>query len=378
MSKRPCSTATTSHAQLNRRRATFPQRRVLKTGSQRTGFTLVELVTNIAVVSVLMAGMASTIKIARLAIPTSTSITATTINASDALEIVANDLRYATSIPSQSATSITLTVPDRDGQAPSIETIGYSWSGTAGAPLVRTFNGVASNLLINVNQFSLVGLTRSVAMPATYTESALVPLASYSATTGLTDWGVATKAWIGEYVQPAPPAALSYKIKQVKFNAKQNTSATGTTFVQIRSASGGLPTTTVLDTQTMNESALPTAYAQQTFNFTNCPATPIGTGLCIVLKFGTNSPSCFVQHQSTGASPGTNRLVSTINSDAGWTSSATKSMLFEVWGTYMTQDAQAYQYFLKNMKISLQAGSDTRGRLETSVRVLNEPQVLIP
>ena len=147
MSQRPCSAATTSHAQLHWRRATFPQRRVLKTGSQRTGFTLVELVTNIAVVSVLMAGMASTIKIARLAIPTSTSITATTINASDALEIVANDLRYATSIPSQSATSITLTVPDRDGQAPSIETIGYSWSGTAGAPLVRTFNGVASNLL---------------------------------------------------------------------------------------------------------------------------------------------------------------------------------------------------------------------------------------
>lgn len=361
-----------------RRQAINRHCRDFQIANRRCGFTLVELVTNIAVITVLMAGMASTIKIARLAIPDSTSITATTINASDALEIIANDLRYATSVPTQSATSITLTVPDRDGLSPPIETIGYSWSGNVGDPLVRTFNGTATNLLKNVNQFSLVGLTRSVAMPATYTESALVPLASYSASTGLTDWGVATKAWIGEYVQPAPPAALSYKIKQVKFNAKQNTAATGTTFVQIRSASGGLPTTTVLDTQTMNESALPTAYAQQTFNFTNCPSTPIGTGLCIVLKFGTNSPSCFIQHQSTGASPGTNRLVSTTNSDAGWISTATQSMLFEVWGTYLTQDAQAYQYFLKNMKISLQAGSDTRGRLETTVRVLNEPQVLIP
>jgi Tfp pilus assembly protein FimT len=342
------------------------------------GFTLVELVTNMTVMTLLMAGMASTITIARLAIPSSRSITATTIDASDALEVIANDLRYATTIPFQTATSVTLTVPDRDGQSPAFETISYSWSGVSGDPLIRTFNGNSSNLLSNVNQFSLVGFTRPVPLPVTYSESALVPLASYTSNTSLADWTLATKTWIGEYIQPSPPSAVSYKIKQVKFNAKQTSPATGTTLVQIRSATGFLPTTTVLDTQTLNESALPEAYGQQTINFANCPSTPIGTGLCVVLKFGTNSSSCLVEHQNAGASTGTNRMISTTNSESGWVSSAVKSMLFEVWGTYMTQDAQAYQYFLKNMKISLQSGTDSRSRLETSVRVFNEPQVPIP
>ena len=185
-------------------------------------------------------------------------------------------------------------------------------------------------------------------------------------------------------VEPAPvvfslPSAISWKITKVKFNAKQNGTNSGTTLVEIRSASGGLPTTTVLDSQSMLENTLTTpGYSQKTFSFANVPATAVGTGLCIVLKFSVSSPSCFVQYLATGASSGSNTLVSTTNSDPGWTAGAGKSMLFEAWGTYRTQDAQAYQYFLQDMRCALRTGTSDLGRVEKRVRILNEPQVVGP
>ena len=344
----------------------------------RKGYTLIELVSSLVTASVLIGGLGSAIKLATLAAPQSQNATSCALSAADAMEMLANDLRYATTVTNQSATQITITVPDRDGLSPLTETITYSWSGIAGAPLVRTFNATSSNVATDVREFSLIGHNRVVTMPTSYSDSAEVLLTSFSnpenATT--TDWSVASKAWIGEYVLPILPSALSWKITKVKFNAKQNGTNSGTTLVEIRSASGGLPTTTVLDSQSMLENTLTTpGYSQKTFSFANVPDTAVGTGLCIVLKFSVSSPSCFVQYLATGASSGSNTLVSTTNSDPGWTAGAGKSMLFEAWGTYRTQNAQAYQYFLQDMRCALRTGASSVGRVEKSVRVLNEPQV---
>lgn len=347
----------------------------------RQGYTLIELVCSLVTTSVLIAGLGSAIKLATLAAPQPQSATSSALSAADVMEMLANDLRYATSVTNQTEKQITITVPDRDGQSPLTETITYSWSGVVGSPLVRTFNASTTNVATNVHEFSLIGHNRAVSMPTTYTDSPEILLASFNnpANATTTDWGVATKNWIGEYILPSLPSATSWKITKVKFNVKQNGTNNGTTLVQIRSASGGKPTTTVLDSQSMLENTLTTpGYSQKTFSFTNVPATEPGTGLCIVLRFSVNSPSCLVQYLASGASSGSNTLVSTTNSDAGWTVGAGKSMLFEAWGTYRTQDPQAYQYFLQDIRCSLRSGTNSLGRVEKSVRVLNEPQVVGP
>jgi hypothetical protein len=275
--------------------------------------------------------------------------------------------------------SITLTVADRDGQGAATETISYSWSGVDGAPFVRDYNGSTSTILPSIKSFSLSRQTEAVSSGTSYSEGALVQLASYTASTNLTpDFGVTTTAWVGQYFLPASATASSYKVRQIRFNARQNGTANGTTLVELRSASGGLPTSTVYAVQTMNESTLPTSFAQQTFNFTNCPSLPIGTGMCFVLRFGTNSPTCLVQRQGSGASPGTSRLLTTSNSGTSWTSSATSSLLFEVWGNYETANPVTTSYLLKNVRIALQTTEDPASRVETSVRILNEPQVAGP
>ncbi len=340
---------------------------------------MVELACNMVVMTLLIVGMASSIKLASLSAPHIQNPNSAALSATDAMEMLTNDLRYAQSVVSQTATQITITIPDRDGQSPSTETITYSWSGTAGAPLVRTFNGTSANIATDVHEFLLVGHTRSLALPVTYSDSPEVQLTSFTTGATTTDWGVATKNWIGEYVQPNLPSAVSWKITQVKFNAKQNGTTTGTALVQVRTATGsGLPTTTVLASQTLLESSLATGYTQRSFTMTGVPDTAVGTGLCLVVRFSANSPSCFVQYLNSGASTGNNKFLSTTNSDAGWAVGAGKAMLFEVWGTYKTQNAQAYQYFLQDIRCALKTGTSALGKVEKVVRVLNEPQVAGP
>lgn len=341
-------------------------------GSRR-GLALMELTINLAITAILMLGMASAVKISLLAVPTAAGRVTTTLDTSEALELVVAELRYATAVTSIGATQVTFTVPDRDGLAPATETITYSWSGTPGAPLLRSFNGTAATVLPNVYDFALTPTTRVVQLPLTYSESTESLLVSYSSNSSLAGFDETSLSWAGQYVIPSLPLADSWKITQIKFNAKSNGTKDGTTLVQIRSASGGLPDDDLLDQAVLSESTLSENYEQQTFIFDSVPYAPISTGLCLVLQFDSNSPACSVQYRSSGANPGNCRFLSTTNSGWSWSSSSSRSLLFEVWGKYKTQDAQQSQTFLADVRCALRSGTNVSSRLERTVKFLNEP-----
>jgi len=119
-----------------------------------SGLTLVEVVVAIAITSILLAGMASALLIASRAAdpvgPTNT-VLATSMAAHDIL----GELRFAIAFTERTATAVEFTVADRNGdEAP--ETIRYAWSGTAGDPLTRQYNGgTAVNVVENVQEFQL-------------------------------------------------------------------------------------------------------------------------------------------------------------------------------------------------------------------------------
>jgi hypothetical protein len=69
-------------------------------------------------------------------------------------EQLASELECASSIVSRSGTQITVLIPDRTGDG-AADTVTYGWSGTAGAPLTRTFNGTVETLLETVYAFNL-------------------------------------------------------------------------------------------------------------------------------------------------------------------------------------------------------------------------------
>lgn len=104
------------------------------------GHTLVELVAAMASVTLLLAGLASTLFMASRALDSEGSAAAQSTRAHGVLGDVMSDLHHALSFSKRTATAVTFQVPDRDGdELP--ETLRYSWSGEAGSPLRVSING---------------------------------------------------------------------------------------------------------------------------------------------------------------------------------------------------------------------------------------------
>ena len=123
--------------------------------SYQKGATLVELLVSIAITTVLMLAIGSAMLIATQAMPNANGPANQIIVASEVAEQLATELQHAISVNSRSATMIEFTVADRDAdQVP--ETIHYEWSGTAGGPLTRQYNGGSIiEVLDSVRQFNL-------------------------------------------------------------------------------------------------------------------------------------------------------------------------------------------------------------------------------
>ncbi len=130
------------------------------------GYSLVELVVAMASSTVLMGGLASTLYISSQALDVDDSATADTSRAAEVLADLTADLRHARRFSERTATAVTFTVPDRDGDLRS-ETIRYAWSGTPGDPLTyQTNGGSVVTLADNVQSFNLTGRTRQMSADA--------------------------------------------------------------------------------------------------------------------------------------------------------------------------------------------------------------------
>lgn len=264
-------------------------------------------------------------------------------------------------------------VADRDGQTPPNESIRYSWSGTRGDPLMREFNGTQSVVADNVESFSLSYDKRAEALPVTSQES-LETLLVYSDGTNSTigvDLGSTT--WVAQSFLPVlDDEAIGWRLTRVRFLARQNGTANGTTRVQIQRANQGIPNQQILSEVTMSESALGSSYSWQSFSFSNLPACGPSESLCLVLAHGTNSPPATVQ--VWGATTGNMKLASSSNSGQRWNSANALLRLY-VYGTVLTPAATTYQYRLTNIRCSLSLRGKTVLRRDPNFRVLNEPVV---
>jgi len=104
------------------------------------GFTLVELIAAVAIMSLLLGAMTSAVLLTRQAVPERGTGLVALVDASDVMQQLTADLSQAVYILEHESKSVTLVVPDRDGDGLP-ETIRYAWSGTTGDPLTRQLNG---------------------------------------------------------------------------------------------------------------------------------------------------------------------------------------------------------------------------------------------
>ncbi len=122
----------------------------------RRAFTLVELVTSMAAASALLAGIASTLFVALRASNPASTPAASMLQALSCMADAAAELQYAQAVTESTARSITATVPDRADVDTAPEIVRYAWSGVAGDPLTRTYNGgTAARVIPSVQSFAI-------------------------------------------------------------------------------------------------------------------------------------------------------------------------------------------------------------------------------
>jgi len=133
-----------------------------RTRTRHRGFTVVEMVLSMAVMTVLLGGIASALVIAARAVPGTATPMSLTVDGYHAAERLASALYAAQTITARSDKSIMFTVADRNADS-NPETIRYMWSGVAGQPLNRQYNGGAPGAVLdNVYQFNLTYVTQVI------------------------------------------------------------------------------------------------------------------------------------------------------------------------------------------------------------------------
>lgn len=344
------------------------------------GLTLVEMVVAVAVTSMVMLGLASAMLIAGRAMPGAGSPTGSCVAAATTVEQMATELQYAVSINQRSANMIEFAVPDRNADdVPEI--IRYGWSGTAGAPLTRQYNGgTVVNILTDICEFDLSydlkTITTEIPLP---NQSAETTLVSYNATQDLHDYPVKDAEWYAQYFLPVLPAdAVSWRVTHVLVQAKQDGPADGEARIQLQvPTSGKYPSGIVLEEKTLLESALLSSYLEHEFSFSSTDELAPTQGLCLVVKWIANGTACKIRGRDKNVTVSNLALFKSTNKGVLWSPLASQSLLFTVYGTVTTTSAPQVQntYHLNGVGIKLRAGSDVQSLVQTNVRTLNGPEV---
>ncbi len=379
------TTASTAHANPIVFMETLPWHRMHVRSGQIThrksrfqpGVTLLELVSSLAISSILVAGLASALNVAYLSTPRRETKSTVALRMSRAIETICNDLRYATSLTQLSDNSITLTVPDRDGTDPAIEVIEYTWNAGPASPLIRTFNGQSTVILPSVEAFNLVPRLRSVPLPTTYSESEEVLLASYTSLLELKGVTIGSTNWHGQTIRPQPAGAAEWKLTQFRFQGSRQNLNSNMTRVDLCRETALLPRE-LLETVVIPSNALPLIFTPYAVSFSNCPYLPVGQGVSVIFRAHSSGPTINIQCQKSNANPAPHAKVRTITGENGWEVDSGSSMLFEAWGKYKTANPQIQQHFVNALGVSVVLGSSNPMQFHAVVQILNEPELPSP
>ena len=109
-------------------------------GPRRPGYTLMELLVSVAIMTVLMGAMGVSVLMAVGSIDRGAEAGRQMSETNEALDEIVTELTQALSFIERTEHAVSFVVPDRDGDGLR-DTIRYSWSGVAGDPVMREYNG---------------------------------------------------------------------------------------------------------------------------------------------------------------------------------------------------------------------------------------------
>lgn len=357
--------------------------------------TLLELLVAVVICGILVTGLMSTFYVASRA--TDWSGPAHDRQAGcTALQQLLSELQMALNFSERTATAVEFTVADRNGDlAP--ETIRYAWSGTAGDPLLRQYNGGPPVAVLgNVAAFALDYVVKTITETATQqgeVNGEEVLLASFDGWAGLTESLTARSYDSSEYfVISVPPEATRLTFTRVRLRLRQMYGGGGYKSVAIHlpEAPGAVEPAPLAigNPGTVNHSDLPLSFWDRwtEINFPGLSIENPGSEYCLVIT-GSQLSSGEVLFYSHNSAPA-DSTVGLWTTDGGATWQPTKSsdrnkkdIPFYIYGYFTTSGGQTVEttrYFVTRVGVVLRAGSDAWARVEGTTHVLSQPEVAAP
>lgn len=360
------------------------------------GFTLIELVAAMAIASVLVVAIGSSMLLATAALPRPGDAMLAAVDAGRALDAMLADLNFALTFTERTDQAVAFTVADRnfDGQP---EAIRYAWSGTPGDPVTRATNGQPPvNVIPSAHSFAIgydvrgiVG-PKVVVTPTTVTNATLATFDGWQGVVATNAYEVVDAShWVAQGVFLNLPAdTTQVTIKRVQLRLRRGPTGTGSYTIAIHQAmtpSDPRPDPAAIDAVIGNAALLPLAETWQTFNFTGVPMS-LPTGRLFVVVSAEDSAELEVNCYRDAAAPADPFLLrTTSDSGATWDpSSATwnrKDARVVVVGDYQydaRQSVSATRWYVRGVRLALQTGSQTVSRATGATRVLASPEVETP
>lgn len=328
-----------------------------RTTRGRRGFSLVETSAAVMIGGMCLAATTSTVYLV-------TTGGDRTIARSDAnnhlaltLQRLHDEIGMATSITELTSRSVTLSCPDITGDAMA-DTIRYSWSGTAGYPLVRTLNGTSLNVLESCNNFALSALLENPVEEMTTPTTDVIVMAyhdGYPLAYTARSVNISTTTWYAQTFTPSYTDAVSYTVSSVFLYLRRSTGGTPSGEFKVslqRVASGTVnPDGTVLREIVVRATDLPTAWGWVEFKFGN--VTLNNNESAAVVCRGTAAYTGEVAYNDTLSvdwNDGQQRMRYTLNSGTNW-----YPTLFQ-----QTKDLRFYAYGFFTL-----SGSTSTGKYES-------------
>lgn len=304
----------------------------------RGAHTLIEMVASIAILSIIVTGLGSSMVIASRAADATNAATSPAVRAGDSrrcLDRLLADLSLATAITEKTSTAITMTVPDRtsDGVADQLR---YAWNGSVGSPLTLSINGgTAAPLVDNLKGLSLTYSTRTSGPPATTTGAETLLLSHDDAPLGsFQSVGFDSSTFVAAFVRPVLPAnAVSWELTKIEVYLKR-TGNNATAAVCVRNATVmQLPGSTLYASSPVPTNST-SNFVATTVNFTGASGLDPYQGVCIVFCTSSGVNGGIVQYEQNGVPMTTNtHFLLSNDSGASWSApDTTRDLRIKVYG----------------------------------------------
>ncbi len=351
-----------------------------RSNAKRTAFTLIEMVVSLSIISIIFLAMGSVMLMSAKAIPTSDDTALKTFNSIDIVQQLTDELQTATSIAATTNKSIAFTVPDRDNDGDD-EMLAYFWSGNAGDPLIRIYNGGASvNVLPQVYEFNLVYDVKIMNQPDIVTESSEYLLSSYDSYDSLADLGdahVHHDKWWGQYFKPTFPAnTTSWSVTRVHISAREDDEEVPTIIsLRLPNYNNTKPSSTVVDSFTMAGKTLKKDYLWWEVPFTSATSLAPDKGLFLTFtNNGQRSAQLLYRINGVGSTdPGLSKYETILLIGSWGDADPDASLLYYVYGTHTTVTPQPPADELFAVAITLNSGTSAASKVLATECTLNRP-----